>query len=104
MEGNMFCNWGWPGHWFGVNPFIMIFLVTSGIFLLIIFLRNKTTQPTCQACGGAVKDAYLRCPHCGTTLKAHCPDCSTIIEAKWNYCPECHSDLGRKTNHKETTP
>ncbi|MCB2181293.1 MAG: zinc ribbon domain-containing protein [Desulfobulbaceae bacterium] len=92
----MSCDWGWTGHWLGGNTLILILLMITGAILTILFLKNKADKYHCPTCQGAVENEYLRCPHCGTTLKKHCPGCSGIIKAKWNYCPECQAEIHKK--------
>lgn len=76
-----------------------------GLFILILFavliwlVLRRQPAPTvqglnCPACAGAVQASYLRCPHCGATLKHHCPNCSRIIERSWTYCPFCSEMQG----------
>lgn len=95
----MWCNWGvvggrmwWPHGW-GVGPLGLLLLV--GLVVLVIMLWRKSggdPRLTCPSCKGVVLAAYLRCPHCGATLKRHCPKCAGIIEATWKYCPTCEPE------------
>ncbi len=94
----MWCNWGfmggrmgWP-HGFGIIGFLLLL----GVIALLIALWRRygsSKQLKCPACNGAVQPAYLRCPHCGATLKRHCPKCAGIIEADWKYCPTCDESV-----------
>lgn len=91
----MWCNFGlmgrgmWGPHGFGfIVPILILALI---IYVIYLVLKRLKSAPglKCPGCNGQVQPAFLRCPHCGATLKNHCPHCSAIIEAGWKYCPAC---------------
>ncbi len=45
--------------------------------------------PVCHSCGHGVRDEYLFCPHCGTTIRRNCHACGRLVDADWRICAFC---------------
>ncbi len=99
----MYCGIGWAHEWhfFWIIAAVIIVLAVLA-FVTTLRQGGKSAFPlgaslgaSCPACGGAIKNSFLRCPHCAVTLKSHCPSCSKIVETAWRYCPFCRADVGK---------
>ncbi|MGE4345364.1 MAG: zinc ribbon domain-containing protein [Geoalkalibacter sp.] len=94
----MYCAPGWSSHWPGGGwlwPVLAILLLV-GIVLWLVPRRSSTKYPPslhCPACRGSISEVYLRCPHCGETLKRNCSFCSRVVDDAWIYCPFCSQEL-----------
>jgi RNA polymerase subunit RPABC4/transcription elongation factor Spt4 len=89
---------GHMGGWFMPGFFMLIILA---LLVWLAFRRQSTTGPAalrCPQCSGEVQATYLRCPHCGTSLKHNCPQCSRIVEGDWAFCPHCGESSKSPTN------
>jgi len=45
--------------------------------------------PSCPTCRQLVKDDFLVCPNCKTTLREACEECERPLELAWAACPYC---------------
>ncbi len=102
-------------------PLLVLFLFLPGLWLYIV-LRPRYTQAQlyarmleeealrleldrqvgCPACGRSVKDDYLVCPACMTTLKEPCARCSKPLANAWVICPYCGTE--RPHRRKDEQP
>jgi predicted amidophosphoribosyltransferase len=96
----VFCGsgWGWSGHgfWGGWLWPALVIVLLVGIALWLTQRRGAGKAPPslhCPGCRENISEAYLRCPHCGETLKRNCPSCSRIVNNAWVCCPFCSQDL-----------
>jgi RNA polymerase subunit RPABC4/transcription elongation factor Spt4 len=46
---------------------------------------------TCPGCARPVKEDFLLCPYCRTTLREPCSSCGRALELSWAVCPTCGS-------------
>ena len=80
-----------------------------GLFLYLILRPNETLadvyerkleteaikqemaeqRRSCPTCQRLVKDEFLICPHCRTSLREPCPSCDRALELNWTACPYC---------------
>ena len=94
----MFCGIGWAHDWHFFWIIAAAIVVFAALALVATLRQGGKSDfslgASCPACGGAVKNSFLRCPHCAVTLKSHCPSCSKIVENVWKYCPFCRADVG----------
>ncbi len=69
----------------------LLAVFAPGFIGLIIYLlvRSGYSDSYCPTCGGAVRESFAVCPHCGASLKAHCTNCNSPLEAGWINCPHC---------------
>jgi RNA polymerase subunit RPABC4/transcription elongation factor Spt4 len=84
-----------------------LFVFVGNIIGLVIYLILRSSSPdtgvslspaataACPKCGGAIRDSYVACPHCGTTLSKSCPRCGKRAEPDWKVCPHCGEPLTR---------
>ena len=54
----------------------------------------------CPICARAVKDEFIFCPDCGTSLRRTCGSCGRLADADWKVCAFCGHDLP----HRSGTP
>jgi hypothetical protein len=52
-------------------------------------LQDLEERPRCPGCSRQVKDEWILCPDCHTTLKKICPNCQNGLHLNWNVCPFC---------------
>jgi hypothetical protein len=52
-------------------------------------LQELEERPRCPGCSRQVKEAWILCPDCHTTLKKICPTCNNSLSLHWNICPFC---------------
>lgn len=62
-------------------------------FLVYLLVRGNVADLSCPQCGAAVREDFVRCPHCGTKLRPACPNCSMPVEPGWVICPRCTTSL-----------
>lgn len=77
---------GMPGVLWAV-----VALLVPGLVGLLIYLvvRGNYSALRCAACGGAVRQEYAVCPHCGAKLHQTCPHCGRPLEPGWQCCASC---------------
>ena len=70
-------------------------VLVPGLIGIIIYLivRGNNTDVICPACEKESSNDYLRCPHCGNSLKACCKNCNTVIDPLWKLCPQCGTEI-----------
>lgn len=52
-------------------------------------LQDIEDQKACPACRRRVRDDYLVCPSCRTSLKEACANCRRPLDYGWVMCPYC---------------
>jgi hypothetical protein len=78
-----------------------LFVFIGNIIGLILYLLLRASSPeraappavepsaVCPACGLAVLDSYVACPHCAHALARSCAACGKRLETGWKACPYC---------------
>jgi hypothetical protein len=110
---------------FGPLGLILYFLLRPPVTLAELYersleeealLQDLEERPRCPGCSRQVKDEWIICPDCHTTLKKICPNCRNGLHLNWNVCPFCgthvaaypsDSDHGRPSGQEipvETKP
>ena len=52
-------------------------------------LQSIEEKPACPGCNRKVKEDWVICPSCNTTLRKKCTVCAKLMELPWNVCPYC---------------
>lgn len=55
--------------------------------------QELSAVPACPRCDRAVRDEFIFCPDCGTSLRRTCGSCGRLVDADWNICAFCGHDL-----------
>lgn len=83
---------------FGPLGLILYFLLRPPVTLAELYersleeealLQDLEERPRCPGCSRQVKEEWLLCPDCHTTLKKICPNCQNGLHLSWNVCPFC---------------
>jgi hypothetical protein len=56
------------------------------------FRQEIEKHPTCSTCRRAVREDFILCPYCRTTLREACMECGAYLAAAWIACPYCASE------------
>jgi hypothetical protein len=62
-------------------------------------LQDLEERPRCPGCSRQVKDEWVLCPDCHTTLKNICADCSNSLHLAWTICPYCATPVESPAEH-----
>ena len=55
-----------------------------------LLMRDAPNErPACPTCRRAIKEDFLMCPYCRTSLRAPCLGCGRALELSWVVCPYC---------------
>lgn len=49
--------------------------------------------PVCPGCSRAIRDEFIFCPDCGTSLRRTCGSCGRLVDANWSICAFCGHDM-----------
>jgi hypothetical protein len=52
-------------------------------------LQDLEERPRCPGCSRQVKDTWIICPDCHTTLQNVCSQCQNTLHLAWTICPYC---------------
>jgi hypothetical protein len=52
-------------------------------------LQDLEERPRCPGCSRQVKEDWIICPDCHTTLKNICKECGQPLQLSWSLCPYC---------------
>ena len=71
--------------------------VISGLLLgwygVIVTLVVSEGSPKCHLCNHVIKEKWIVCPFCETSLKdnlnSECESCHTPLDPSWKVCPVC---------------
>ncbi len=83
---------------FGPLGLILYFLLRPPVTLAELYersleeealLQDLEERPRCPGCSRQVKEEWLICPDCHTTLKKVCQNCHHGLHLNWNVCPYC---------------
>ena len=55
-------------------------------------MRDTPERGACAKCERTVKEDFLVCPHCRTSLRDPCLGCGRALELRWLACPYCGAD------------
>ena len=49
--------------------------------------------PVCPGCTRPIRDEFIFCPDCGTSLRRTCGSCGRLVDADWSICAFCGHDM-----------
>jgi RNA polymerase subunit RPABC4/transcription elongation factor Spt4 len=55
-------------------------------------LQEIQEQEACPTCRRQVRDDFLACPYCRTTLRVPCENCHKPLQTTWIVCPFCAAE------------
>ena len=61
-------------------------------------LQDLEERPRCPGCSRQVKEEWILCPDCHTTLKNVCQHCGNSLHLAWTICPFCATPVGVSTD------
>jgi hypothetical protein len=88
---------------FGPLGLLLYFLLRPPVTLAELYersleeealLQDLEERPRCPGCSRQVKDEWIICPDCHTTLKRICASCQHPLHLAWNICPYCGTQAG----------
>jgi hypothetical protein len=95
---------------FGPLGLILYFLLRPPVTLAELYersleeealLQDLEERPRCPGCSRQVKDEWIVCPDCHTTLKKICPNCRNGLHLNWNICPFCGTHVATLPTHSD---
>ena len=95
---------------FGPLGLIIYFLLRPPVTLAELYersleeealLQDLEERPRCPGCSRQVKDEWIICPDCHTTLKKICPNCRNGLHLNWNVCPFCGTHVATLTSDND---
>jgi hypothetical protein len=73
---------------------VLIFLPTWGLIGFVIYLLMREPLPySCPECGTVVNARFNFCPNCKCNLHPSCPQCKLEVGELDKFCPHCGNDL-----------
>lgn len=82
---------------------MLIFFPTWGLIGLVIYLLMREPLPyPCPQCSASVSARFNFCPNCKSNLQPSCPNCKREVAELDKFCPYCGTDLG--ASRAEFTP
>ncbi len=67
-------------------------------------LQDLEDRPRCPGCSRQVKEEWILCPDCHTTLKNVCGNCRNTLHLAWTVCPYCGAETGAAVGHDHAAP
>ena len=95
---------------FGPLGLILYFLLRPPVTLAELYersleeealLQDLEERPRCPGCSRQVKEEWVICPDCHTTLKKICPNCRHSLHLNWNICPFCGTSVVTLTSDSD---
>lgn len=62
-------------------------------------LQDLEERPRCPGCSRQVKETWILCPDCHTTLQNVCPECGNTLHLAWTICPYCATPVETPVEH-----
>lgn len=83
---------------------LVLILFPSSIFLgfLIYFLMREPLPYPCPQCSTLVGARFNFCPNCKCNLHPSCPNCKREVVETDKYCPYCAHELGASASPEST--
>jgi hypothetical protein len=88
---------------FGPLGLLLYFLLRPPVTLAELYersleeealLQDLEERPRCPGCSRQVKETWILCPDCHTTLKNICAECKQPLNLTWSLCPYCGTQVG----------
>ncbi len=61
-------------------------------------LQDLEERPRCPGCSRQVKEEWIICPDCHTSIKNICQTCQQPLHLVWSICPYCATSVQASTN------
>ncbi|MCG3210194.1 MAG: hypothetical protein FOGNACKC_03825 [Anaerolineae bacterium] len=62
-------------------------------------LQDLEERPRCPGCSRQVKEEWILCPDCHTTLQNVCDNCGKTLHLAWTICPYCAAPVEAEADH-----
>ena len=72
---------------------LLAILVPYLIGVIIYFLMREPLPYNCPGCGAIVNARFNFCPECKHNLRPSCPQCKREVRLEDKYCPYCAQEL-----------
>ena len=84
----------------GLWTLLVIILLPGWFFIgfLTYFLMREPLPYPCPQCGKTVGARFNFCPNCKSNLHPSCPNCKREVVETDKYCPYCAQELAAATN------
>ncbi len=92
---------------FGPLGLLLYFLLRPPVTLAEVYersleeealLQDLEERPRCPGCSRQVKEEWVLCPDCHTTLKNVCQNCNNSLHLAWTLCPFCAVPVAASTD------
>ncbi len=80
---------------------LLAIFVPYAIGLVIYFLMREPLPYNCPECGTVVNARFNYCPECKRNLRPSCPQCKREVRLEDKFCPYCAQEL---TSTHNTSP
>lgn len=60
--------------------------------------------PRCPKCAELVRDDFILCPACYSSLRNPCVNCSHALHSNWTICPYCGQQAHQKADGNDRVP
>ncbi|RMF02983.1 MAG: zinc ribbon domain-containing protein, partial [Chloroflexi bacterium] len=96
---------------FGPLGLLLYFLLRPPVTLAELYersleeealLQDLEDKPRCPGCSRPVKEAWILCPDCHTTLQNVCVHCGNNLHLAWTICPFCGTPATVAHSHPPT--
>ena len=67
--------------------------VPNALGFILYFLMRQPIREQCPGCGAIVQAGFNYCPNCNFELNPHCPKCQHPVQASAMYCPYCGNTM-----------
>jgi RNA polymerase subunit RPABC4/transcription elongation factor Spt4 len=67
-------------------------------------LQDLEERPRCPGCSRQVKEEWILCPDCHTTLKNVCDNCQNGLNLNWSICPYCGTPVEAEAEQQHQHP
>jgi RNA polymerase subunit RPABC4/transcription elongation factor Spt4/ABC-type Fe3+ transport system permease subunit len=82
---------------------ILLFPAYFALGFIIYFLMREPLPYPCPQCGNTVGARFNFCPNCKSNLYPACPQCKREVVETDKFCPYCGNDLKVTTNAVEVS-
>jgi hypothetical protein len=95
---------------FGPLGLLLYFLLRPPVTLAELYersleeealLQDLEERPRCPGCSRQVKEEWILCPDCHTTLKNICQNCANPLHLGWTICPFCGQPVEKSADRSD---
>lgn len=96
---------------FGPLGLLLYFLLRPPVTLAELYersleeealLQDLEDKPRCPGCSRQVKEEWILCPDCHTTLQNVCTHCGNNLHLAWTMCPYCATPVAMPHIHHDS--